>query len=210
MKKSINKGLIALSIFGIVLASVTYAIGWEDEEASGKDRQGRDTAIYLLESQLGLYHTSLYANYYLEYENVRIREDATFFDSENQAYPVRELFASPKIVFRFSSQNCGECLLHEFELLKELIAENEKSHFLILGDYEKNELLWNMAQDAPEGVRCLNDQDGDFPGLPVNQHNLPYFVRVGSDLKVSNLMMLEKSFDRFTEQYLSMARTQFQ
>ncbi len=203
MKKSYLWVITILSI--LLLTGLTSFVLIEQKNSTEQLTQVNELAerqMRLFNAEKDLYRNSLQGNYFLQDHDLKLFGKMAFFTEDSDTVYASDLFTKEKLVFRFSENNCSECVKHEFELLEQYVDRIGAENMVIIADYSQNQYLEYVKQDAPEKIRCLNDTHY-FRKLPFERFNLPYLLTINEKLELRNLVILEKSFDQFTHDYLT-------
>jgi hypothetical protein len=145
----------------------------------------------------------LYAsNLVIPVQNLKLTEIDRRIHSENIQTINRLLQGSPKLVFKFSELNCGNCVSEQIRLINKYTKLIGRKNILFLGAYvqSKNFNLFLHLNNISSPAYILSENIND--NSKIEQANLPYYFITDAHLRVSNVFVPVEEEPELTEVYL--------
>lgn len=142
-----------------------------------------------------------------------LKEDLFFRslrDENQQVLQVDPLAASPRLVMRFSFQNCDLCINSAFDELHQMEEELGTDNVLLAGTFRSPREYDIFGQsDKPFGFECRN-LPGIYFGLHAEQDaSLPFFFVLFPDGAVRHIFFPMKEDVERTRKYLRTIRERY-
>ena len=131
-------------------------------------------------------------------------------DENQQAPQARPSVASPRLVMRFSFQNCDLCINSAFEELHQMEEELGTDNVLLAGTFRSpREFEIFRQSDKPFGFECHNLPEMYF-GLHAEQDaSLPFFFLLFPDGAIRHVFFPMKEDVGRTQKYLRAIRERY-
>ncbi len=157
---------------------------------SCKQETSRDEAVHIV------------MNYLMLCENFQVSSYQPLKDIRGNSCRMDSLtLKGPVLFFRFSQQNCEDCIRKEIELIKEAGIQD---YVIGLASYNNLRMLIGAIQkyniSFPVYFIAYGDASMIFPS-PIEEVGRPFLFLVGSDLKAKHVFMPENSMPELSMSY---------
>ncbi len=186
--------LLLLSLSGSILLGILYI---KQQKLIPKEKQ-QAYIDHLLQTHVCM--QSLYSPLIL-------KPGTNVKDEYNRSFSLDSIITSTpgeKLVFRFTENNCIDCIKAELLHLEKIAPVIGKDNIILLASYTgTNDLkLFRKAYNPPFSI--YNTPLESLAGNQLEDANLPYYFVLNKDLSPHLLFIPEKTLAELTEQYYKM------
>lgn len=194
--KILKKLWCFFSLFILFVLSLVYFIMVKEN--------GDSYEINYLKDQIALMKTREWIQF--QSENSFVDSSLVVFDEKQKPIKVKQLIGNqPKLVVRFSSLNCKQCVDSLFVSVKSLIEEiGDKNVLILASDYQsRNLMLFKRFKKIGFPIYKLNDKK---TGIPLEKYSMPFLFFLYPDSSSKYVFVPEKSMSELTDNYFQIIR----
>lgn len=126
-------------------------------------------------------------------------------DEEGKLLSMKKLVGTgnDKLVFRFTSYNCIECIISELTYLNKYIESMGKDRLIMLGSFENiNQLrIFKKKYNISFMVYNINNKNDCFPSS-LTEMNMPFYFNIDKELTSSRIFIPEKELGKYSSLYI--------
>lgn len=114
-----------------------------------------------------------------------------------------------KLFFRFTPNNCGDCVTAEIASLKKLAGSIGEENIVLLGSYPNSKELEVLKERYKVEFPAYNISITELQENKIEQLNVPYLFTLDSTLMPKNIFIPEKTVPVFSLNYYNIIRENF-
>jgi len=138
--------------------------------------------------------------------NYKITDEFLVTDELNTNKILLELVDEPKIVFRFTSDNCEPCIYTHINLLASMIKKYGQDKFIVIGN-SKNRRQLKIFKDEYKVDFPIFNSHHLIEG--VDKYNIPYYFVLSKTGDIDMLHITDKASFDFTKEYFKIVNDRY-
>ena len=133
---------------------------------------------------------------------VRMNKEFLLTDSNNKEHPLGTLINDNKIIYKFSENNCMQCVEKYIPFINEFIKRYGKDRVFIIGSYSKAENLFlTLKKHKLLGMNIYNLPPSYLQSEKIETVNSPYVFVLSPDFEVSDVFIPQKEIPQLSSYY---------
>lgn len=142
-----------------------------------------------------------------EYQSQKIDNKIILIDKSNNKINLYNILnKKPKLVFKFSTQNCNSCVDEQLGLLKILSRKIDSSNIIILGDFESPRALAQFNSMNMLEIKSYILQNNYFTSI---DRSLPYYFILNENFSLESLFIPIKGDTSLTYNYFDKVSSRY-
>jgi hypothetical protein len=122
-----------------------------------------------------------------ELSMIGLRLPNVIIDGEFGPVSIKDVIRqSEKFIFRFSQLNCSSCLDYQLSMLKKYSNEIGAENIIIVASCPEYRQLKVYTQEINPAIKIFTIKEKGFGNLPVEKDNIPYYLIVDSNLRITH------------------------
>ncbi len=153
------------------------------------------------------WHTKELNEYYSDFnfqskiEGQKVNSNLKLFLVRNRKYVNYNEFSKKYLcVFYLAEIGCNECYIHEFDIIREILDENQIKKIAVITNTQTREFVIKLIKDYASDFDVYQVENCFFEN--DNKINAPFFMQLNDDRLCYNVHKSSKMFQKLTYLYL--------